>query len=145
MSTENEFFRILWFRVQIEEDFRKGRIRSSEATIKVQIKKRDGTTETEHKVAEGNGPVNALDNALRKALIDFFPEIAKVGLIDYEVHKKNGDAGTESFVEVKVTSSDGKKKWVTKGISDDIIKASLIALANGLRAEIIYMKQKASA
>jgi len=139
MSTENEFFKVLWFRVQVEEAFSGHGRKSSEATIKVEVRTRDGKTETVHKVADGIGPVNALDNALRKALNGFFPEVANVCLVDYEVHKRNGKEGTESLVEVTITSSDGTNKWVTKATSGNIIRASLVALAKSLKSELLHM------
>lgn len=142
ISTENKFFRILSYRVQIEGSVYGSKwTSSSEATMKVRITKRDGKAVIEHKVADGNGPVNALDNALRKALADHFPEIADVHLIDYEVYKPNDESGTESSVEVKVTSSDGINNWVTTGVSTNSIEASLVAVAKGIEKELLRLQK----
>lgn len=140
MSSENRFFKILMYRVQVEENFEGGEHqRSNRATIKVQIRKPDGTFVVVHKVADGVGPVDALDKVLRKALVDFFPQISAVKLLDYEVHKKNGDAGTESLVKVAITSTDGQNQWRTEGVSINVIKASLFALARSLEKEISHL------
>jgi len=149
---DNKFFRVLYYRVLKEKDY-SGRTQtsSSEASIKVQIKDRVVTyatpkgTKTEvldlvvYRVAEGNGSVNALDNALRKALADFFSGIENVKLVDFEVHKKRGEEGTESLVEVTVKSSDGKNTWETKATSTDIIEASMLAIVSSLEKELLYL------
>jgi 2-isopropylmalate synthase len=77
-----------------------------------------------HTVAEGNGPVNALDRALRKALLQFYPELARVVLLDYKVRILEERAGTESLVRVLIESGDGKEEWRTVGSSSNIIEAS---------------------
>ena len=139
MSMENRFFEILMYRVQIEENLKgKEHKRLNEATIKMQVRRSDGQLVFVHKVADGEGvgPVDALDKVLRKALIDFYPQVANVRLMDYEVHKKNGDIGTESLVEVIITSTDGQNQWRTSGVSVNVIKASLLALAKSLEEEI---------
>jgi len=130
----NEFFKVFQFSVQTERNFRKGRPGSSEAIVKVEVNI-DGKKRVFHEVAEGNGPVNALDNVLRKSLIGCFPRISNVRLVDYCVHG-DSDGGTKASVEVVIRSSDGRKEWVTKGISHNIIEASLFALTKSLRKEI---------
>jgi len=99
----------------------------SEATIKVKVDNR-----IVHTAAEGDGPVNALDQALRKALLQFYPDLTAVTLIDYKVRILEETAGTESQVRVLIESSDGKENWRTVGSSTNIIEASWLALADGI-------------
>ncbi|MBI2852683.1 MAG: citramalate synthase [Chloroflexi bacterium] len=99
----------------------------AEAMIKVKV-----GTEIIHTAAEGNGPVNALDQALRKALIQYYPNIAPVKLVDYKVRILEESTGTESQVRVLIESSDGDKEWRTVGSSTNIIEASWLALADSL-------------
>jgi 2-isopropylmalate synthase len=99
----------------------------AEAMIKVKI-----GGEIIHTAAEGNGPVNALDQALRKALLQFYPSLASVKLVDYKVRILEESVGTESQVRVLIESSDGVKGWRTVGSSANIIEASWLALADGL-------------
>ena len=138
MSMSNRFFKVVSFRVVVEEEFlnkAKRRWSVSEASIKVRIKHR-GKWQEVYESADGNGPVNALDNALRKALGKFFPQLCDVHLVDYGVCRKNGDMGTESSVEVTITSTDETRTWETKGVSKDIIRASLVALAKSFAREL---------
>jgi len=107
----------------------------SEAMVKVQV---DG--EIIHTVAEGRGPVNALDGALRKALLQFYPKLVQVKLIDYKVRILEESVGTESQVRVLIESSDGVEEWRTVGSSTNIIEASWLALADSL--EYWLLKQK---
>jgi 2-isopropylmalate synthase len=109
----------------------------SEAIVKVRV-----GTEVIHTAAEGNGPVNALDQALRKALLQFYPSLAQVRLIDYKVRILEGSVGTGSSVRVLIESSDGVDEWQTVGSSTNIIEASWLALADGL--EYWLLKQRAS-
>jgi len=99
----------------------------SEAMVKVRV-----GPEIMHTVAEGNGPVNALDQALRKALLQFYPSLAPVTLVDYKVRILEESTGTESQVRVLIESSDGKDTWRTVGSSTNIIEASWLALADSL-------------
>ncbi len=103
-----------------------GQVRS-EAVIKMTV----GDHEV-HTAAEGNGPVNALDNALRKALNDFFPAIKEMHLADYKVRVLEGKDGTGSMVRVLVETTDGKKNWGTIGVSPNIIEASWQALVDSI-------------
>jgi 2-isopropylmalate synthase len=107
----------------------------SEAIIKVRV-----DDEVVHTAAEGNGPVNALDEALRKALLRFYPSLSTVKLIDYKVRILEGSTGTESQVRVIIESSDGIEQWRTVGSSTNIIEASWLALADSL--EYWLLKQK---
>lgn len=98
-----------------------------EATVKVQVEGRSA-----HTVAEGDGPVNALDAALRAALARFFPELKKVNLIDYKVRILDSGTGTAAKTRVLIESSDGKTSWGTVGVSGNIIEASLQALVDSM-------------
>ena len=99
----------------------------SEATIKVKV-----DNKIVHTAAEGDGPVNALDQALRSALLQFYPDLADVKLIDYKVRILEETAGTASQVRVLIESSDGKENWRTVGSSTNIIEASWLALADSI-------------
>jgi 2-isopropylmalate synthase len=99
----------------------------SEAIVKVKV-----GSEIIHTAAEGDGPVNALDTALRKALLQFYPSLSQVKLVDYKVRILEESTGTESQVRVLIESSDGVKGWLTVGGSTNIIEASWLALADGL-------------
>jgi 2-isopropylmalate synthase len=105
-----------------------------EATVKVRV-----GDQTAHTVAEGDGPVNALDGALRAALARFFPAITHVQLTDYKVRILDGVAGTAAKTRVLISSSDGKRDWGTVGVSENIITASLQALVDSM--EFALMKQ----
>lgn len=99
----------------------------SEATIKVKV-----GGKVEHTAADGNGPVNALDKAMRKALISFYPQLAEVKLLDYKVRVLPAGQGTESVTRVLVESGDRDSRWGTVGVSSNIIDASYHALADAL-------------
>jgi 2-isopropylmalate synthase len=92
--------------------------------------------EIEHTAADGNGPVNALDKALRKALLRFYPNLSNVHLIDYKVRVLGNKDGTVAKVRVLVESTDGENTWSTVGLSRDIIEASLIALCDSINYKI---------
>ena len=98
-----------------------------EATIKVRVGEKRS-----HTVAEGDGPVNALDTALRAALSKFFPALGAVQLTDYKVRIINTDSGTAAKTRVLLESTDGKDSWGTVGVSENIIDASLQALADSI-------------
>ena len=104
----------------------------SEATVKVKVGDR-----IMHTAAEGNGPVNALDCALRKALVEFYPNVTVVELVDYKVRILEESSGTESQVRVLIESSDGQQQWRTVGSSTNIIEASWLALADSLEYWLI--------
>lgn len=97
------------------------------ATIKVTVNGEDRL-----EVAEGNGPVAALDSALRKALENFYPEVAEFHLTDYKVRILDGEAGTSSKTRVLVESSNGKERWTTVGVSPNILEASYEAVVEGI-------------
>ncbi|HYM15139.1 MAG TPA: citramalate synthase [Dehalococcoidia bacterium] len=99
----------------------------AEAMVKLRI---DG--KLMQTAAEGNGPVNALDAAVRKAMVEFFPTIYAVKLIDFKVRIIDSAAGTSAAVRVLIESSDGERMWTTVGASTDIIEAAWLALADSL-------------
>ena len=103
-----------------------------EATVRVRV-----GTEVAHTVAEGDGPVNALDSALRRALVKFFPKLKVIELTDYKVRIINGTTGTAAKTRVLITSSDGKREWGTVGVSENIIEASLQALVDSLEFALL--------
>lgn len=129
-------FRLVGFRV-IDEKRAEGEEPLSEATVQIEV---DG--QVSHSVALGNGPVNALDGALRKSLIPFYPELKDVELLDYKVRVIAGEKGTGSFVRVLIESGDGKDRWGTVGVSHDIIEASYQALADSIAYKLYKDKKK---
>jgi 2-isopropylmalate synthase len=100
---------------------------TSEATVKVHVGGRRIIT-----TAEGNGPVNALDSALRSAVVGQFPELREVELVDYKVRILAGSAGTESITRVLVSSARGGREWTTVGVHANVIEASWQALVDAL-------------
>ena len=94
----------------------------------------DGTA---HTVAEGDGPVNALDAALRLALGRFFPQVQKVKLTDYRVRILDTATGTAAKTRVLIQSTDGKREWGTVGVSENIIEASLQALVDSMEYALL--------
>ena len=107
--------------------YRDGHEPVCEATVKLDVQ-----GESTHTVSEGRGVVNALDSALRKALLPFFAEIQKVQLIDYKVRIIDGGNATAAKTRVLIVQTDGEKTWGTVGVSDSIIEASWIALSDGI-------------
>lgn len=124
-------FRIPSFRVYIDEIG--GGVIKYESIIKVS----NPSGEIEHTASDGNGPVDALNKALMKALTKFFPEVNNVRLIDYKVRVLDEKAATAAPVRVMIRSTDGKEQWTTVGVSTDIIEASLIALADSMEYHIL--------
>ena len=122
-------FRIVDYTCLVEQ--RSGRELLAEATVKVQV---DG--EVLHTAADGNGPVNALDAALRKALRAFYPQLDEVHLYDYKVRILDGDSATAARTRVVIDSSDGTREWSTMGSDTNIIAASAQALADSLEYAI---------
>ncbi len=107
----------------------------SEAVIKMRVGDR-----VIHTAAEGNGPVNALDNALRKALEDFYPEIRSMTLSDYRVRVLDGDRGTGALVRVLIETSDRHNTWGTVGVSSNIIEASWKSLVDSIAYGLLKPK-----
>jgi len=123
------FFKLEGYRVTVDV---KDNELIAEATIKVEV---DG--QKEHTAAEGNGPVNALDNALRKALEKFYPALKDMHLSDYKVRVINAENATAAKVRVLIESRDSKGGWSTVGVSENIIEASWIALADSLEYKLM--------
>jgi 2-isopropylmalate synthase len=103
-----------------------------EATVRVRVGKK-----VHDEVAEGDGPVNALDSALRSALAKSFPKLKKVTLTDYKVRILDGVAGTAAKTRVLIESSDGQREWGTVGVSENIIEASLQALVDSMEYALL--------
>jgi 2-isopropylmalate synthase len=103
-----------------------------EATVKVRV-----GDKTAHTVADGDGPVNALDHALRNALRGFYPVLKKVKLTDYKVRILNGGSGTAAKTRVLIESMDGKERWYTVGVDENIIEASLQALLDSIEYRLL--------
>jgi 2-isopropylmalate synthase len=103
-----------------------------EATVRVRVGKK-----VHDEVAEGDGPVNALDSALRSALAKSFPKLKKISLIDYKVRILDSVAGTAAKTRVLIESSDGKNEWGTVGVSENIIEASLQALTDSMEYALL--------
>ena len=108
---------------------------SSLATIKITVGGEDIL-----EVAEGNGPISALDLALRKALVKFYPEIADFHLSDYKVRILNGEAGTGATTRVLIESSNGKDRWTTVGVSSNILDASYQAVVEAIEYGLLLVK-----
>jgi 2-isopropylmalate synthase len=108
-------------------EHRRGRGMFSEATVKVKVGDR-----VLHEVAEGNGPVNALNRALRKAIGQFYPRLRRVHLTDYKVRILDSTSGTAAMTRVLIDFADGERTWTTVGASTNIIEASWIALADSV-------------
>lgn len=121
----NSFFRLEGFRVIIEKDV-DGEQRS-EATIRLWV-----NGHLEHTAADGDGPVNALDNALRKALERSYPDVKQMKLTDYKVRVIDSQRATEAKVRVLIESRGGEEVWGTVGVSENIIEASWQALTDSV-------------
>jgi 2-isopropylmalate synthase len=112
---------------------------TSEATIKIALDDR-----VVHTAAEGNGPVSALDAALRKALEPAYPQVGKVQLVDYKVRILEGRDGTSSITRVLIDSSDGERRWSTVGASSNILEASWTALADSMEYALLCCNEVAA-
>ncbi len=123
-------FELIDFMVVVEH--RQGRGVFAEATVKVKIGE-----QVFHTAAEGNGPVNALDAALRKALQDVYPELAHIRLDDYKVRILDSESGTAANVRVLIDTKNGKQRWSTVGASTNIIEASWRALADSMECALL--------
>jgi 2-isopropylmalate synthase len=120
----------------IDQKLSEDRAPVAEATIQVKV-----GGHVEHTAALGNGPVNALDNALRKALEKFYPELKKMELSDYKVRVLPGRDGTAARVRVLIESRDENDHWGTVGVSHDIIEASWQALVDSINYKM-YKAEK---
>lgn len=130
MQTYQKSFDLIKYHIDVERNPDGEMI--TEATVKLQV---DG--KTEHVVSEGDGPVNALDGALRKALEPFYPHIKDMSLIDYKVRVVNGRAGTAARVRVIIESRDHESLWGTVGVSENIVEASWLALVDSVEYKLL--------
>jgi 2-isopropylmalate synthase len=124
-------FELIDFHILVRD--KENGIMASEAVVKIKVGE-----ETMLTAAEGNGPVNALDQAVRNALLPHYPQLEPVHLVDYKVRILDGDAGTAAQTRVLIDSSDGTETWSTVGSSPNIIEASWMALADSLEYVLIH-------
>ena len=129
------FFELEKFKLMTEQPDRGGQ--SASALIKIKV---DGVSEIT--AAEGDGPVHALDRALRKALEVFYPELSHVHLTDFKVRVIDSRSATAAKVRVLIESTDGETSWTTVGVSRDIIEASWIALVDSIEYKLLKELEK---
>ncbi len=135
LKKHKPFFTLQGFNVNIEK--RADNTLISEATVKVKVNRKE-----EHTVSEGDGPVNALDSALRKALNKFYPTLANMHLSDFKVRVLDEKAGTAAKVRVLIQSQDEKSSWGTVGVSENVIEASWQALVDSVEYKLLKDKDK---
>lgn len=135
VGTHKPNFERLAYRVNIEVDGQGQPI--TEATVKLRI-----GDQVQHTVSEGDGPVNALDGALRKALQPFFPNLAEMHLVDYKVRVVNSRAGSAARVRVVIESRDHDRVWGTVGVSENVVEASWLALADSIEYKLFKDEEK---
>jgi 2-isopropylmalate synthase len=128
-----QFFELIGFQVHSHQEHGESH---ALATVKLAV---NGQNILE--AAEGNGPVSALDAALRKALVNFYPEIAQFYLADYKVRIIDGGSGTSAKTRVLVESGNGQRRWTTLGVSGNILDASYQAVVEGLEYGLLLQKQ----
>jgi 2-isopropylmalate synthase len=129
LGRHRPYFELDAYRVIVEEQHADAPV--AEATVRVRVK---GILE--HTAAAGNGPVNALDHALRKALEEFYPSLKTMQLLDYKVRILDESKGTGAKTRVLVTSGDGEETWGTVGVADNIIEASWQALVDSVEYKL---------
>jgi len=130
IGRRRSYFDLEAYRVIVEEQSATGEP-VAEATVRVRVK---GILE--HTAAAGNGPVNALDHALRKALEEFYPNLREMRLLDYKVRILDESAGTGAKTRVLITSGDGEETWGTVGVAENIIEASWQALVDSIEYKL---------
>ena len=135
LKSHKPFFQLEGYKVGVERQHR-GAPSVSQANVKIRVNE-----EIEHTVAEADGPVSALDHALRKALTRFYPSIAEVHLIDYRVRILDPEEATDAKTRVLIESSDGHESWTTVGVSDNIIEASWEALVDSVEYKL-FLEEK---
>lgn len=134
-GTYSPHFELVKYHVTTES---RGGLPLTEATVKLLMHDAAGDDSSEHHVAEGDGPINALDGALRKALVDRFPSLAQMSLVDYKVRVINSEAATAASVRVVIESrdeSDGET-WGTVGVNENVIQASWEALVDSIEYKL---------
>lgn len=130
-----DFFQLKNLKIILEKSEDNGTI--AEAIVKVCI-----DDQIVHTAAEGDGPVNALDNSLRKALQEVYPEISEMHLSDYKVRVLDGKQGTSAKVRVLIESANQTEKWSTVGVSENIIEASWQAIVDSINYMLMKKRQK---
>jgi 2-isopropylmalate synthase len=130
------FFDLERFKVSIQKDDLEKDARS-EALIKIRV-----GDETEITAAEGDGPVNALDKALRKALEKFYPELREIHLTDYKVRVLDTQNATAAKVRVLIETKNSESSWNTVGVSPDVVEASWKALVDSISYHLLKHKAK---
>jgi 2-isopropylmalate synthase len=135
LGMHKKYFDLVGFRVIVEKKENNDPV--SEATILVKVGDR-----VEHTAGLGKGPVHALDNALRKALLKLYPVLGSVSLIDYKVRVLSSKDGAASVTRVLIESSDGKRTWETLGVSENILEASWQALVDSIDYKLLLEEEK---
>ena len=135
LGVHKKYFDLVGFRVIVEKEEKDAPV--SEATILVKVGEK-----VEHTAGLGKGPVHALDNALRKALLKFYPALESVSLVDYKVRVLSSKDGTASVTRVLIESSDGKRTWETLGVSENILEASWLALVDSIDYKLLLEEEK---
>jgi len=133
MGVNVEFFRLESFRVIVEK--REGGETVSEATVKVHV-----NGERFIQTAEGNGPVNALDRALRQAIERRFPLVHDIRLVNYRVRILDENRGTAANTRVLIDSSDGRDTWGSVGVDVNVVEASWQALVDSIRYGLLRLQ-----
>ncbi len=131
LGHQRKYFDLVGFRV-INEKRTEDEIPLAEATIMIRV-----GGKIEHTAAMGNGPVNALDNAIRKALEKFYPQLKEMELVDYKVRVISTGEGTGARVRVLIESGDKKDTWGTVGLSENIVEASWQALVDSINYKLL--------
>lgn len=131
LGLKRNFFTLQGFRV-MDNKYDMGKAPLTEATIRLSV----GGSEV-HTAASGEGPVNALDTAMRKALVHFYPVLEEMVLLDYKVRVLSGEQGTEAKVRVLIESRDNEESWGTVGVSVNIIEASWQALVDSINYKLM--------
>ncbi len=135
LGIHKKYFDLVGFRIIVDKKERDHSV--CEATILVKVNDR-----IEHTAALGSGPVNALDNALRKALSKIYPVLEEMELVDYKVRVLSTNDGTGAPTRVLIESSDGKRTWGTVGVSENIIEASWQALVDSIDYKLLIEEEK---
>ena len=126
----NPYFDLVYYRITGEMPHEPDQ--SAVATLKVRV-----GDQSQIAAGEGNGPVNALDKALRSALAGFYPSLANVHLVDYKVRVMDSKQATAARVRVLITSTDGVREWTTVGVAGDVIEASWAALSDSIEYKLV--------
>lgn len=131
----DSFFKLGYYRITGEKPSEPNH--SAVAMLKILVGDKAETA-----AGEGNGPVNALDKALRSALCGFYPSLSCVHLVDYKVRVMDSKQATAARVRVLITSTDGEREWTTVGVSSDVIEASWIALSESMEYKLVLEREK---